>query len=288
MADTTTPLYTTNSIISKDGTRIGYRQLGGGPGVIIVHGGMQGAQNFMKLAAALADQFTLYIPDRRGRGLSGEPGLNYGIEKECEDIEALLDKTGAHYIFGLSSGAIISLNAALRFPAIQKAAIYEPPFPIDKTTPDYRFINRYHKEIAQNNIGAAFITVVTGLQLSFLLGLIPRFIMTPLANMLMKRDEEQLQPGDIPLKDLVPCFKYDYLLVDETKGELEKFRQVETDILLLSGSKSPVFLKQVITRLKAILSNNRHIEFKGLDHMGSDNTGKPEVIAEELRRFFGK
>jgi len=286
MAITTASSHKTGSVISKDGTVIGYRELGSGPGLVIVHGGMQAAQNFMKLAEALADQFILYIPDRRGRGLSGEPGPDYGIEKECQDIEALINKTGAKYIFGLSSGAIISLNAAFRCPAIHKAAIYEPPFPIDPTTPDYRFIDRYHKEVAQNNLGAAFITVITGLRMAFLLGLVPRFIMEPLANMLLKRDEEQLQPGDIPLKDLVPCFKYDHILVAETKGELDKFSRVEASVLLLSGSKSPDFLKRVIARLKAILPHNSHVEFKGLDHMGSDNTGKPEIVAEELRRFF--
>ena len=52
---------------SRDGTIIGYRQLGRGPGVIAVHGGMQAAQNLMKLAGALADSFTVYLPDRRGR-----------------------------------------------------------------------------------------------------------------------------------------------------------------------------------------------------------------------------
>ncbi|HEY4197509.1 MAG TPA: alpha/beta hydrolase [Mucilaginibacter sp.] len=279
--------YTTGSVVSKDGTTISYRQLGQGPGLIIVHGGMQAAQNFMKLANALASQYTLYMPDRRGRGASGVPGVDYGIEKECEDIEALLVKTGARFIFGLSSGAIISLNATLKYPAIRKAAIYEPPFPIDPTTPDYRFIKRYNKEIAQNKPGAAFISVITGLKMSFLLGLVPRFIMEPLANMLMKRNEEQLQPGEIPLNALVPCFKYDHILVDETKGELDKFRQVKADILLLSGSRSPHFLKQVINRLKAMVPHSRHVEFKGLDHMGSDNSGKPKVVAEELHQFFG-
>ncbi len=54
------PAYQTGSVTSRDGTTIGYRQLGRGPGVIAVHGGMQAAQNLMKLARALADSFTIY------------------------------------------------------------------------------------------------------------------------------------------------------------------------------------------------------------------------------------
>ncbi|MGD0966538.1 MAG: hypothetical protein ABSA57_21950 [Candidatus Acidiferrales bacterium] len=41
--------YNTGSVTSKDGTIIGYRQLGLGPGLILVHGGMQTSQNLMKL-----------------------------------------------------------------------------------------------------------------------------------------------------------------------------------------------------------------------------------------------
>src|SRR5262249_53552618 len=104
---------------------IGYRQLGQGPGLILIHGGMQASQNFMKLARALGDQFTVYVPDRRGRGLSGSFGDGYGLERECEDLQALLSETGTHYVFGLSSGALIAMHAALALSAIRKVALYQ-------------------------------------------------------------------------------------------------------------------------------------------------------------------
>lgn len=84
--------YTKNSATSNDGTIIGYRQMGSGPGIILMHGGIQAAQNLMKLGTALSDEFTVYIPDRRGRGLSGAFGDNYGQQKETEDLDALLKK----------------------------------------------------------------------------------------------------------------------------------------------------------------------------------------------------
>ena len=106
--------YTKGSVRSVDGTSIGYRQLGHGPGVIVVHGGMQASQDFMKLATELSGQFTIYVPDRRGRGFSGPFGDNYSVIKECEDVAALVEKTGTQNIFGLSSGAIIALRASLK------------------------------------------------------------------------------------------------------------------------------------------------------------------------------
>lgn len=60
----------------------------------------------------MADQFRLYVPDRRGRGMSGPYSKDQGLDDEVEDVEALLRETGAHYVFGLSAGAVIALEAA--------------------------------------------------------------------------------------------------------------------------------------------------------------------------------
>jgi pimeloyl-ACP methyl ester carboxylesterase len=118
--------YQTGSVISKDGTVIGYRQMGSGPSLIITHGGLDAAQTHLKLRALLSDKFTVYIPDRRGRGLSGPFGENYGLQREADDVEALLKETGAHYLFGVSSGALIILRSSLTLKGIHKIALYEP------------------------------------------------------------------------------------------------------------------------------------------------------------------
>src|SRR3954468_7778585 len=105
--------YTTASIVSQDGTTVGYRQMGRGPAVALVHGGMMASQNLMNLGAALAGNFTAYLPDRRGRGLSGPFGEQFGIVKAVEDLQALIAHTGCEHIFGLSAGAIVALYAAV-------------------------------------------------------------------------------------------------------------------------------------------------------------------------------
>ena len=110
METLTSQSYTTDSVISADGTKIGFRKLGKGPGLILLHGGMQTSKNLMRLAAVLSDAFTLYVPDQRGRGLSGPHGSHYGLSKACEDMRALLDKTGAAYVFGLSSGRLFPFS----------------------------------------------------------------------------------------------------------------------------------------------------------------------------------
>jgi pimeloyl-ACP methyl ester carboxylesterase len=131
MSATPAPTLQTGTVSSRDGTTIGYRRFGTGPGVILLHGGMQSGQSFTKLAAALSGVFTVYLPDRRGRGMSGPFTDDHGIATEVEDLQALLRATGARNVFGLSAGAVIALQTALSGPEITRLALYEPPLSFD-------------------------------------------------------------------------------------------------------------------------------------------------------------
>src|SRR5262245_51021683 len=146
MEEVISSTYTKDSVISKDGTTIGYRQMGQGPGLILLHGGMKSSQDFMKLGEALSDTFTIYLPDRRGRGLSGPHGDHFSMMREVEDMQALIAKTGSRNIFALSSGALVALKTALTTPTILKIAIYEPPLSINGSAPT-SWVARYDREI---------------------------------------------------------------------------------------------------------------------------------------------
>jgi len=92
-----------------------------------VHGGGQASQNLTTLARALSGSFTVYVPDRRGRGMSGPYREDHGVRREVEDLDALLGQTGAPNVFGLSAGAVIAIEAARTLPAVTRLALYEPP-----------------------------------------------------------------------------------------------------------------------------------------------------------------
>jgi pimeloyl-ACP methyl ester carboxylesterase len=315
--------YTVGSVVSRDGTTIAYRQFGTGPGIIAVHGGAQAAQNFTKLAVALSDAFTVYVPDRRGRGRSGPPGANYGLRAECEDVDALLTATGSHNVFGLSSGAIISLQAALTLPAIRKVALYEPPLSINHSTP-IEWAKRYDREVAAGKLGSAMITVIRGTQTAPpVFRLVPRFVIDRLlnaatrvdiekrrstkpvdpasprgralrivlwpvrrANRRNQQDRTAVAQDDVALQALVPTMHYDAQLVIESEGSLASFRDVHTEVLLLGGTKSPAYLKKSLLGLERVLPNVSRVTFPGVGHLAADNSGKPEMVAAELRRFF--
>lgn len=44
----------------------------------------------MRLGKALGDRYTVYLPDRRGRGMSGPYGPDFSLQKAAEDVQALM------------------------------------------------------------------------------------------------------------------------------------------------------------------------------------------------------
>jgi pimeloyl-ACP methyl ester carboxylesterase len=281
--------YTTCFVTSKDGTTIGYRQLGRGPALLLLHGHMESAQSHIQLAEALAASFTVYLPDRRGRGLSGPYGKDYSIQKDVEDMDALLTKTGAHYVFGVSSGGIIWLQAALSLSSIHKAAIYEPPLLINGSLP-IAWLTRFDKEMAQGKVASALITAMKGTQMGPpIFNVIPHRLLELLTNMAMKNEDKKAKDYDVTMRMLAPTLHYDFQLVVEMAEKLESFKAIQAEVLLLGGSKSPAYFKVALDTLEKVLPHVTRIEFPGLGHGGSGNTnrgGKPERLAQELLKFF--
>jgi pimeloyl-ACP methyl ester carboxylesterase len=284
--------YTVGFVTSRDGTTIGYRQLGHGPAVVLLHGAMESAQSHMQLAAALSGAFTVYLPDRRGRGLSGLYGDDYSIQKEVEDLNALIGKAGAHKVFGVSAGGLICLRTALSLPAIHKVAVYEPALIVNSSI-STAFLARYDREIAQGNVAAALVTGMLGSQMGPpIFSAMPRWLLESLTKMGMAQEEKKAKAVDVTMRTLAPTLHYDFQIVVEEAEQVESFRAVQAELLLLGGSKSPAYLKAALDALEKVLPHVRRIEFAGLNHGGSsDNSstnqgGKPELVAQALRRFF--
>ena len=285
---------TTDHLISLDGTRIGYHSFGHGPGLVMVPGSMETAESHRQLGEALADMCTVHLPDRRGRGMSGPYGSDYSIRKEVEDLDAVLAKTGAHYVFGVSSSGLIALEAARRLPAVHKVALYEPALLMAGAT-QTDWLPRYDQQMAQGKLAAAMVTSMKGLQLGGpLLNVMPDWLLTAFTNMAIKSEDNKAGPDDMTMRKFAPTLRYEALLLAEMTGTLESFRTVEADVLLLGGSKGLPFLKPSLKALEKVLPQARRVEFAGLDHGGSGDvskinaSGKPEVVAPELRRFFAQ
>jgi len=280
--------FQTGIVVTPDGTTIGYRSIGNGPALILMPGGLQSSLNFTILAKALSTDFKVYVPDRRGRGLSGPYQEQDNLLTEAEDLLTLINTIGAKQIFGLSSGAIITLQAALTGQTLQRIALYEPPIPVDnellkKTQADYA------NAMGKGNLGKAFITILKGTgdpgDKSFL-NILPTFITVPLINIMIKGQMKKIDETELPLAELVPTFRYDSKVVSESLPLIEKAKDIKAEVLLLGGAKSHHYLSIALDHLENSIPHATRIQFEKLGHLASDNSESPSVIAETLRKFF--
>jgi pimeloyl-ACP methyl ester carboxylesterase len=100
--------------------------------LLLVHGTADDRLGFDRVAPLLSDRYTLYMMDRRGRGLSRRQAADYAIEREFEDINALCDAIAARQgtptdVFAHSYGALCAMGAARSGTHIGRIMLYEPP-----------------------------------------------------------------------------------------------------------------------------------------------------------------
>lgn len=126
-------------IISKDGAEIAYDIRGQGPTIILIDGALsfRSFGTMPELANFLAAYFTVVTYDRRGREESSDH-KPYAVEREIEDLEAIIDAMGGFsYLYGISSGACLALETAIRLAdKVKKLAIYEAPYNFEETDKD--------------------------------------------------------------------------------------------------------------------------------------------------------
>jgi pimeloyl-ACP methyl ester carboxylesterase len=273
-------------VTAADGATLGFRRLGNGPALVLLHGSMSSGHNHLELATALADRFTVYLPDRRGRGLSGAYRPDDGLATEVSDLATLLRHADARQVFGVSSGAIIALEAARAGHDIERAAIFEPPL-FSSTTEPAALLADLDRHLAAGDLAAALACGMKGAQMGpGLLRKLPDRVLAKLTGAAMRGEK----PSEyVSMRALAPTLRHEFRVVVEASGPTDRYAVIGADVLLLGGSKSPAYLKDALTRLRASIPGARRVELPGLDHAASwnaDRRGNPRPVADELLRFF--
>jgi pimeloyl-ACP methyl ester carboxylesterase len=259
-----------NQVISKDGTAIAFDRSGKGPAIILVGGAFQYRAidpKTVQLAALLAQHFTVFHYDRRGRGdsLDTQP---YTVEREVEDLDALIQEAGGQAaVFGMSSGAALAILAAARGLAITKLAFYEPPFHAgDKQASQAS--ERYTRELtallSQGRRGDAVALAMTTFGAP--------------AEVVAAMRQTPMWPL---FEAVAPTLAYDAAIMGDGSVPAERLASITVPTLVIAGGASPAFMHTASQAVAHTMPNAKHTTLEGQTHDVA-----PQALAPVLMEFF--
>jgi pimeloyl-ACP methyl ester carboxylesterase len=256
-------------VSSRDGTTIAFDRYGTGPAVILVGGAFQHRAidpPTRQLAELLAPSFTVFHYDRRGRGDSGDT-LPYAVEREVEDLGALIDGAGGRaHVFGMSSGGALVLDAAASTLPVTKLALYEPPFNLEESRRSA--MKAYSRQLttllAEGRRGDAAALAMT------------TFGAPPEAVEGMRQ-----APVWAMFESVAPTLAYDAALMGDYSVPTERASSVTAPAMILDGGASPQWLRAVADALADAIPGAQRRTLEGQTHDVS-----PEVLAPVLQAFF--
>jgi pimeloyl-ACP methyl ester carboxylesterase len=257
---------------SKDGTAIASERTGSGPPLIIVDGALCWRESgpARKVAKELADRFTVITYDRRGRGESGDT-TPYSVQREVEDIEALIGEAGGPaHLCGFSSGGVLAMEAARAGAAIDKLVVYEAPFIVDDSRPPAPagYVSDLNELLAAGRRGAA-------VKLFMRLVGMPAVLAAAMP----------LFPAWKKLKGVAHTLPYDAAVMGDTQAgkplDAGHWGAVSVPTLVLVGGKSPDWMASGMRSLAELLPSAQRQVLDGQTHMV-----KAKAVGPALRRFL--
>jgi len=118
--------------IQTDGAKLHVRVGGQGPAVVLLHGFGDTGDMWAPLAANLARDHTVVVPDLRGMGLSSRPPGGYDKRTQAADIRSVLTTLGLDRaaVVGHDIGTMVAYAYAARYPdKTEKLVVMDAPVP---------------------------------------------------------------------------------------------------------------------------------------------------------------
>jgi pimeloyl-ACP methyl ester carboxylesterase len=263
-----------DKVTSSDGTTIAFDRLGDGQPVIVVGGALCDRALTRPTAEELAKHFTIINYDRRGRGDSGDT-QPYAVEREIEDIGALIDEAGGTAsVYAHSSGAALALRAAAHGLPIARLVLHESPYNPDGDEDRQRATRKEAEHIktllAEDRRGDAVEYFWRSIGM-------PQEMVEQMRN----------SPRWAELEAMAHTMAYD----SEIMGDISRGGAVPTDLvgrvttetLVLVSGASPAWMIDVGRQLADALPNGRLSVLEGQEHVVP-----PEVLVPVLTEFLAE
>jgi pimeloyl-ACP methyl ester carboxylesterase len=256
---------------SADGTSIGYRQLGTGPALVIVHGCIATGEQWLPVAQILAEHYTVMLVERRGRGLSGD-AQDYSLSTEVADLDAVLTVAGVGAtLFGHSYGAIVAAATAAAGADISALVLYEPPLPVNGVDP--------RQSAAKSSIAEAVAAGDNDGALSMMLTGRVGMAEAEVANL-------RRTPTWAEMVETTPPLPRELHVIDDLVDDLDRFTTIKQGALLLMGKETARKYLDATRFLVEKLPATTLVEIPGQGHLA--HVAVPDTVAEAVRSFLGR
>ena len=250
---------------SADGQQIAYWRQGSGPPLLLVHGALSDRTAWILIQPLLAEHFTVFAMNRRGREGSGEPAP-HAIEREFEDIVAVIDAIGEPvHLLGHSGGALCALGAVLLTDRLRSLTLYEPPPPGPRVDVELASLRKMIHGAEPVDIVLEFLR--TGPR-------VPEEDIKRLMESPIWQHTVSLAPSLASELDAAAGYEFD----------ASRYSALDIPLLLLLGSDSPALLREVSDALADVVPNVRMTELEGQQHAA--NFDAPELFAAEVTSFL--
>ncbi len=255
--------------ITRGDLRLCVDDVGAGPVVLLAHGMWCDAGMFAELAAELARDHRVLVPDLRGHGRSDVPGAPWTIADLADDLFAILQQLSIpkFMLAGFSMGGMAAADFALRYGARLTG-------------------------LALIGTSAAAEEFVRAAEIKALAKLIelagpPKFLAHEASRSTFSAQFRKSRPAEVTRWESVvramrgPALVQALRAVGGRPSLLEQLGEVETQTLIISGAEDKVLRPRWSLAMHRRLPHSRLVSYQGVGH--AVPTERPLEVAALLR-----
>ncbi|MFJ8578060.1 alpha/beta fold hydrolase [Micromonospora sp. NPDC093277] len=248
-------------ITAPDGASIVLHTTGTGPDIVVVHGGGVTIDEYRRLAARLAERFTVHLYNRRGRADAAPRREPYTVEQEIDDLGAVLAHTGARRAVGHSYGAFVVLRAALRLP-LDQVVVYDLPLCISGHGIPMAFLDPAEEAVRAGHLARAMAIVGAGVNPQDPASRLPLGVQTAICRLFLRT------PIGRKMGALLQMTLRESRQIQAHEGPAEQYAGITAEVLLACGAKAAPWYAEVNELLADVLPRARTLQVPRCAHNG--------------------
>ncbi|MFF5228696.1 alpha/beta fold hydrolase [Dactylosporangium sp. NPDC000521] len=263
-------------VTSGDGAKVTVHSTGTGPGIVVLHGGGVSVRDYHRLAAALADRFTVHLYNRRGRAGSAPLTGTETVETDLADLGAVLEHTGARSVFGHSGGGFVALRAGLTLP-LERIAVYDPALYLGGR-PSAGFVDEFARLVGAGDHARAMTVMARATYPDDFGAKVPFAVAKAMTSAFLRTSIGKRFVA------AMPTIPPELRRIRDHSGVAEDYASVGAELLLAAGARSPRYFMENCRAIADAAPRARAMLIPGASH-NTANVARPAFV-RPFAEFF--